>query len=121
MGSAAGTATTTMGLYLNGAASGTQMCISANATPPTSTVNIWRAEFMSTVLTIGATGTIQTAGEAVGIGATVTTPVLIPATLPAAATINTAQANSITLAVGWSVSAAGNTFSVYGFTVEMLN
>ena len=121
LGSAAGTATATLAAYLNGAASGVALATSAAATPATSTVNVWMAEFLSTVLTIGSAGTIQTVGQAVGLGATATTPIIIPATLPAASALNTTQANSITVAVGWSVSAAGNTFSVFGFSVEQLN
>jgi uncharacterized protein with PQ loop repeat len=73
------------------------------------------------VLTQGASGTIQTLGNVIGINATTTTMVLLPATVPAAAAINTTNNNSITIAATWSVSAAGNTYSVYGFTVEQLN
>ena len=101
LGSAAGTATATLAAYLNGAASGVALATSAAATPATSTVNVWMAEFLSTVLTIGSAGTIQTVGQAVGLGATATTPIIIPATLPAASALNTTQANSITVAVGW--------------------
>jgi hypothetical protein len=121
VGSAAGTATTTMGLYLNGAASGTQIAITASQTPATSTVNCWYLEAQATILTIGSSGTMSTIGNVTGIGTTATTPVIMPATLPAAAAVNTTQANSITVAASWSVSAAGNTYSVYGFTVEQLN
>lgn len=121
IGSAAGTATTTMALYLNGAASGTQLAVTAAQTPPTSTVNAWHLEANLTVLTQGASGTIQTLGNVIGINATTTTMVLLPATVPAAAAINTTNNNSITIAATWSVSAAGNTYSVYGFTVEQLN
>ena len=120
-GSAAGTATTTMGLYLNGAASGTQLVISASATPPTSTVNLWVLDVYATVLTVGSAGTIQPGGYILGLGATTTTPILLPATLPAATTINTTQANSVTIAASWNTSAAGNTYSVYGYDVELFN
>jgi len=121
VGSAAGTATTTMGLYLNGAAAGTQLAVTAAQTPATSTVNCWNMDTQARVVSIGAAGTIVTIGDVMGINATATTGVLMPATLPAAAAFNTTQANSITIAASWSVSAAGNTYSVHGFTVEQLN
>jgi hypothetical protein len=119
-GSAAGTATTIMSLYLNGT-TGTVICASASQTPPTSTVNVFTAEAMATILTIGSSGTMNTAGLIHGLGTTTTTPILWPATLPAAATVNTTQANSIQLAASWSASASGNTYTVYGFDVLQLN
>lgn len=121
VGSAAGTATSTMGLYLNGAAGGTVLAVSAAQTPPTSTVNCWHLDAYATVLTIGTGGTIQVSGVIIGIAATQSTPVMMPATLPAAAAINTTQANGVTVAASWNTSAAGNTYSVYGWNVFVNN
>lgn len=121
VGSAAGTATTTMALYLNGAAAGTQIAVTASETPATSTVNIWQLNAYAVILTIGSAGTMQTMGQVTGLNATQATNIMFPATLPAAAAVNTTQANSMTVAASWGTSAAGNTYSVYVFTVEQLN
>lgn len=120
-GSAAGTATTTIGHYLNGAASGTQMSISASQTPATSTVNNWRLESYAVVSAIGSSGTILTSGILLGLNATATTNVLVPTTQPSAAAINTENNNGITTAASWSLSAAGNTYTVNGHMVFLFN
>jgi hypothetical protein len=119
-GSAAGTATTTLGYYLNGSA-GTQVIVSASATPPSSTVNVFHLEAWFTVLTIGSSGTIQGSGYIIGLGTTTTTPILLPATLPAAAAINTTTANSLDLVATWSSGVSGNTYTVYGHDVFQMN
>ena len=126
IGSAAGTATFTMGLMLNGGANGaagagTALAVTASQTPATSTVNNWFLDAESIVVTAGSGGTIQTLGVLIGVGATASTPVLMPATQAAAATLNTTVANYVNLTATWSVSAAGNTITVNGFSVELLN
>jgi hypothetical protein len=118
--SAAGTATTTIGIALNGTA-GTVICASAAQTPATTTVfTIW-LEFHATVLTVGSSGTIIGGGIAHGMNATPTTPILIPATAPASVTMNTTQANSITVNATWSASSGSNTYTLYAFSCEQLN
>lgn len=121
VGSAAGTSASTVGLYLNGAAAGVQMSISASATPATATVQCWNSDMWATVQTIGSSGTISTAGTIIGISATPATLLLVPATIPAAATINTTVANSITIAASWVTGAAGNLYTTYGHQVFLLN
>lgn len=121
VGSAAGTSATTMGLYLNGAASGTQIAISASETPATSTVNNWQAEFCINVVTIGSSGTLTCSGWVVGLNATQITYILVPTTQPANPAINTTVNNSITLAASWGTGASGNTFTTNFFVVEQFN
>jgi hypothetical protein len=119
VGSAAGTATTTFGIDLNGTA--TAVAISASQTPPTSTVQTWQYTSMSTLISVGASGTIQTSGNVTGVNATPATNVIIPATQAAAATFNTTVANYFNLVASWSVSAAGNLYGVNGFAVVQYN
>ncbi len=121
VGSAAGSSASTVGLYLNGAAAGTQLSISASATPATATVQCWNSDMWATVQTIGASGTISTAGTIVGISATPATLLLVPATIPTAAVINTTIANSITIAASWVTGAAGNLYTTYGHQVFLVN
>lgn len=118
--SVAGTATTTLGLALNGTG-GTVVCASAAQTPAITTVFTWLATFDATVLTIGSSGSIIAGGWALGLNATPATPILIPASAPSAVTVNTTQANSLTVNATWSTSNAANTYTTYGFTVEQLN
>jgi len=118
-GSAAGSATSTIGLFLNTAS--TVLAVTPSFTPPTSTVNLWHLDAYAVVLTPGASGTMQCAGHVLGLGATVTTPILMPATLPAAVTFNTQQANGFGVLASWSVSAAGNTYTVENLAVRQLN
>ena len=126
LGSAAGTATYNIGLMLNGGANGaagagTALASSATQTPATSTVNTWFYDSECVVITTGTGGTIQTFGILHGFGATASTPILVPATQAAAATLNTTVANYINLTAVCSASAAGNTITVNGFSVELLN
>ena len=126
VGSAAGTATMTLGLMLNGGANGaagagTALAVTASQTPATSTANNWFLDAECIVITVGTGGTIQTLGTVIGLNATASTPVLMPASQVAAATLNTTVANYINLTSTYSVSAAGNTITVNGFSVELLN
>ena len=125
IGSAAGTATTIMALYLNGAASGVNIASTASQTPATSTALLWHLDAWITVQTVGTAGTALGCGWVVGIGATQATnvPLGVTATPTTAATFvcNTTTANYISLSQSWSASAAGNTTTVYGFSVEQLN
>lgn len=126
IGSAAGTATTTLGLMLNGGANGaagggTALAVTASETPATSTVLNWHLNARAVIVTEGSSGTIQTSGFVVGIGATQATVILMPTTQAAAAAINTTTANYINLTATWSTSASGNTYTVNGFYVKQLN
>jgi hypothetical protein len=119
VGSAAGTATTTFGVDING--TGTAIMISASQTPATSTVNEWHFDGKSIGVSVGASGTVQSSGLVIGLGATASTPVLVPATQAAAATFNTQNANFFNLVASWSASAAGNLYQVNGFAVLQYN
>jgi hypothetical protein len=119
LGSAAGTATTTFGVDLNGTA--TAVMISASMTPATATVQTWQFDSMVSVLTAGSGGTLQASGTLTGTTATPANNVLIPATQPAAPTVNTQTANFFNLVASWSVSAAGNLYQVNGFWVLQYN
>lgn len=126
IGSAAGTATTTLGLNANGGAraaagSGTAIAISASQTPATSTVLTWQYYHHLSVISVGGAGTIQGSGHAIGINATASTVVLIPATQAAAATWVSTQANYFNLVATWNTSAAGNLYQVNGFAVLQYN
>lgn len=118
--SVAGTATTTIGIAIGGTG-GTVISASANQTPATTTVFTWWAEFEAIVLTVGPSGTIIGGGWALGLNATPTTAILIPASAPASVTMNTTVANSITINAVWSTSSASNTYTCYGGSVEQLN
>lgn len=115
------TPTTTMGIYANGAASGTQLAITASQSPTAATVNCWQMQAYGLVTATGSSGTIRVAGDVIGIGATATTPILMPAATILSATLNTQQANSFAIAASWSASSASNTYSTYGWLVEQLN
>jgi hypothetical protein len=121
VGSAAGTATSIMGLYLNGSAAGTAIATSASYTPATATVQLWQADFWITILTEGSSGTLQCGGQLIGVSATPATALLVPATQPAAATINTTVANGISLGASWGTGATGNLYTVDGFVVVQYN
>jgi hypothetical protein len=120
LSSVAGTATTTIGAALNGTG-GTVICVSAAQTPATTTVFTWWAEFEFTVMAVGASPTIIGGGNALGLNATPTTVIIIPASAPAAVAFVQTQANSITPNATWSASSASNTYTTYGYTVEQLN
>ena len=119
IGSAAGTATTTFGVDLNGL--GTAVDISAAMTPATATVQTWQYDAMVSVLTAGVTGTLQSSGTLTGTTATPANNILVPATQAAATTVNTQQANFFNLVASWSLSAAGNLWQVNGFWVLQYN
>jgi hypothetical protein len=119
IGSAAGTATTTFGVDLNGTT--TAVMISASQTPATATVQTWQFDAMISVLTAGAAGTLQTSGTLTGTGATPASNILVPATQPTAPAVNTQQANYLNLVASWSASAAGNLYQVNGFWVLQYN
>lgn len=124
--SVAGTATFTPSFYWNGAASGTVLCAGAAQTPAITTVSTWHCDFWATVTAVGgtpagATATLWASAVLIGIGATPATPVLMPAAALASFTVATNAAAWLTMAGTWSTSNAGNTTSVYAFTVEALN
>jgi hypothetical protein len=121
IGSAAGTATTIVGLYLNGAATGTAIATSASATPATATVQNWQAEFVINIVTVGTTGTLTCQGWIIGISATPATTLLVPTVQPANQTINTTINNGISFAASWGTGAAGNTYTTNFFAVEQFN
>ena len=124
--SAAGTATITPSFYWNGAASGTVLCAGAAQTPAITTVSTWHCDFWGTFTAVGgtptgATSTLWCSAVLIGIGATPSTPVLMPSSALASFTVATNAASWLTMAATWSASAAGNTTSVYGFDVFVNN
>lgn len=106
--------------------SDTQICsTAANATVTTVTNQLWLAELDLTVLTVGASGTIMGTGRALVFStATASGNWAIAGsagTAPVVATINTTQANYLTLTGLWGTANASNTIQALGFSLESLN
>lgn len=110
----------TLGFYYGGVA-GTALCATV-ATATNNTANqLWRAEALCRVRTLGASGVINSVGWVTGIAATAATLTQMPATGATgnAVTVNTTTANAWTLGATWGTNNAA-TLTCYAFVIEQL-
>ena len=119
-----GTPTLLLGVYIGGVA-GAAIAASGAITTITAATNwTWHIQTMFTVRTVGTTGTIFPGHGFLRMPASLTTfqaEYVIPATAPAAVTVDTTAAKAITIGAQWGTSNAANTITCHGITIERLN
>lgn len=117
--STTGTPTLAIGFYYGGIA-GVALCATSAVTTPSGVTNqTWRCEAEVTVRTVGSSGTALGIGVAENISTVATN--MMPATAPAAATIDTTTAKSLTVGAQWGTSSASNTITCHFFLAELVN
>lgn len=117
--STTGTPTLLLGAYY-GAVAGTALATTGALTTASGVTNLtWKFQVIISVRTIGSSGTAIAIGEAAGITAATATA-LVPASAPAAATIDTTSAKSLTLGAQWGTASASNTITCHSFDVESI-
>ena len=115
------TPTLLLGFYFGGVA-GVALTTSGAVTTTTGATSWpWRIEATAVVRSIGASGTIMTAGV-LYLATSLTTFAVIPisATAQAVATVNTSAAAAITLGAQWGTNSASNTLTCNQMLVESL-
>lgn len=114
--STTGTPTLNLGLYY-GAVAGTALATTGAITTTSGVTNVtWRLSAWMRVRTIGATGTAIVWGHVSGISGTVGVSVVpLPASAPAAVTIDTTAAKFVTVGATWGTASASNTITCQDF------
>lgn len=117
---AASAPTLTLGVYW-GAIAGTALAVTAATTVNNATNGIWILDALCRVATTGTSGTILTIGWVLGIAATASTPVLMPATTSTggSATVDTSTQKILTIGAQYG-TAGSNTLTCYNFLVHLL-
>jgi hypothetical protein len=125
--STTGTPTLLLGVYYGGVA-GTALAATAATTTGSGVANqFWELNAMGRVMATGNTSTslqIATSGTVLGIGATTTTPVWMPATSSTGNTVSSLDPTTnktISIGAQWGTSNASNTLTCYWFTLEAMN
>jgi hypothetical protein len=124
--STTGTPTLALSVYYGGAAAGTALCATAaTATASGVSAGTWLLDALGVVTALtpnSTTGlTIEMAGSVIGIAATASTPVLMPTSAAAVASLNPTTANTITVAAAWGTSSSSNTITCVAYALEALN
>lgn len=116
-----GTPTLIVGFYYGGVA-GIALAATAATTTTTGATNwSWRAECLVTVRSTGSSGTAWTQGQFANPTALTTqSSIVMPGTAPAAVTIDTTAAKTLTVGAQWGTASASNTITLHGFYVESL-
>jgi hypothetical protein len=117
-----GTPTLLLGIYYGGVA-GVALAASAATTTTTGATNWkWRVRLETTIRSSGqATGTAWSQGElSLGTSATAMTTLALPGGTPAAVTVDTTAAKTLTVGAQWGTSSASNTITLHGFYIESL-
>jgi hypothetical protein len=119
-GSAATAPTMQVGIGLNNVAP-TTWVTAATTVRASQTVATWELAFWAIVLTIGATGTIQGAGNITNIGSATGTTTAMPDAQATALTWNTTVNNCFNVGASFGTSSASNLIQVNQFQVLQLN
>lgn len=116
------TPTLLLGVYY-GAVAGTALGTTGAITTTSGVTNVpWRLEALIICRTIGSSGSLFTQGMVHGISGTVGVSVVpIPASAPAAVTVDTTAAKTLTIGAQWGTSSASNTITLHQMLVETLN
>lgn len=116
------TPTLLLGVYY-GAVAGTALGTTGAITTTSGVTNVpWRLELDLVVRTVGSSGTAFSEGCVAGISGTVgVSEVPIPASAPAAVTIDTTAAKALTIGAQWGASSASNTITCHMFKVYAEN
>ena len=117
------TPTLLLGVYIGGVA-GAGFSGGAITTITAATNWQWHMEINFQVRTIGTTGTFMPLNGKLRMPASATsfqTMYCVPSTAPATVTRDTTAAQAITIGAQWGASAAANTLTCLGVTVEQMN
>ena len=120
--STTGTPTLNLGLYWGGSG-GTALATTGAITTTSGVTNVpfWVSAII-VCRAIGTSGTLFTQGIVHGISGTVGVSVVpMPASAPAAVTVDTTSAKSLDLTATWGTSSASNTITLHNWIVEALN
>jgi|SRR5579871_4948563 len=117
--SATSTPTLKLGLYYGGVA-GTDLADTGAVTVFNATNGTWLLDAFVQVRATGASGSLLVAGQVIGIAAATSTSPL-PATAPAAVTVDLTSSKAITVGATWGAAAAGNSITVHDFFVASIN
>lgn len=116
------TPTLILGVYY-GAVAGTALAATGAITTITAaTAWSWELEYEFTCRTIGSSGTVFGQGK-VRMPASLTqfqAEYALPATAPAAVTVDTTAAKALTIGATWGTNSASNTLQCHNFSVESL-
>jgi len=120
--STTGTPTLLLGVY-SGGAGGTALGTTGAITTTSGVTNVpWFLEALIVCRTIGSSGTLFTQGLVTGISGTAgVSAVPIPASAPAAVTVDTTTAKTLDLCAQWGTNSASNTITQHLWIVEGLN
>lgn len=122
--STTGTPTLTLGIYTGtigqAIGSGVALCTSAALTTVSGAANrSWRIEGHAQVRTAGTSGSVLAFGELSNITTGGTD--MMPASAPAAATVDTTVNRYIAVGATWGTSSASNTLTVHYFGCRLVN
>lgn len=120
--STTGTPTILLGVYYGGVA-GSALAATAATTTGSSVSNLlWEIEGFTKITALGSSGAALSFGKAIGIAATASTPVLMPASSASAnsVTVNVTTNNLWSVGAQWGTSNASNTITCYGFFIEQV-
>lgn len=115
------TPTLLLGVYYGGIA-GTALATTGAITTASGVTNVpWRLELVTTVRTVGSSGTAMSNGT-YNMGTTVAAwnSLPIPNTALATVAIDTTASKALTIGAQWSASSASNTLTLHGFQIESL-
>lgn len=115
------TPTLILGVYYGGVA-GVALAASSAVTTTTGATNWqWRFEVTTTIRSSGASGTAWSQGIMwLGTSATTFAAAPLPGAAPAAVTVDTTAAKTLTVGAQWGTSSASNTVQCHSFYVESL-
>jgi hypothetical protein len=118
--STTGTPTLLLGFYYGGVA-GTALAASAANTTATATNFQWEIDATVTIRTNGSAGTAWAQGHVLlGTAAATMSAFTLPGAAPAAVTVDTTAAKTVTVGAQWGTSSASNTLTCHQFLVESL-
>lgn len=113
------TPTLLLGFYYGGVAGALPLVTTGAVTTATATNFQWRIEAITTIRTLGTSGTAWTQGFfGLGTSATAMSHLPLPAAAPAAVTVDTTAAKVISVGAQWSANSASNTVTCHHFLIE---
>lgn len=117
--STTGTPTLLLGFYY-GAVAGSALAATEAFTTASGVTNVqWQLEALTTIRTLGSSGTAWTQGfRFFGTAATTGTFGPLPGAAPAAVTVDTTAAKVISVGAQWGTSSASNTITCHRFLIE---
>jgi hypothetical protein len=115
------TPTLLLGVYYGGVAGTALASTGAIATGSAVTNVPWRLELVTTIRTVGSSGTAISQGTYnMGTSVSAWNSLPIPNTALATVTVDTTAAKALTIGAQWSAASASNTVTLHGFQIESL-